>query len=88
MAPAHTMDAGEHVEASSLAAGAEVSTAPQLQLERGSDSRARGQLAALDTSKAETPLHWVTQIEGFVFLNLSAHLGKFTLKKEKKKSSS
>lgn len=46
--------------------------------------RARGQLAALDTSKAETPLHWATQIEGFVFLNLSAHLGKFTLKKEKK----
>lgn len=34
MPPAHTIDAGEHVEASSLAAGAEVSTAPQLQLER------------------------------------------------------
>lgn len=37
----------------------------------------RGLLAALHTSKAKTPLHWPTQIEAFVFLNLSAHLGKF-----------
>lgn len=39
---------------------------------------------ALDTSKTDTPLHWATQIEGFVFLNLPAHLGKF-MKKDTKK---
>lgn len=64
MAPAHTMDAGEHVEASSLAAGAEVSTAPQLQLERGSDSEHGGSWQLWTPQRLKLPSTGLLKLRG------------------------